>query len=89
MDNQHRLHVLLWWAGLDLNQRCHKEPDLQSGAIPTTLYLPIWYCGRDLNSQDHVPETQMYAYSITAAFLVTPARFELSITGLKVRCPDH
>ena len=57
-----------WYTGLDLNQRCHKEPDLQSGAIPTTLYLPIWYCGRDLNSQDHVPETQMYAYSITAAF---------------------
>ena len=36
--------------------------------LTVTLYLPIWYCGRDLNSQDHVPETQMYAYSITAAF---------------------
>ena len=25
---------------MDLNHRCPKEPDLQSGAIPTTLYRP-------------------------------------------------
>ena len=38
-----------WWAELDLNQRCLTRTDLQPGAIPNTLYLPIWWHLRDLN----------------------------------------
>ena len=29
------------WAGLDLNQQNPKAPDLQSGPLPITVYLPI------------------------------------------------
>lgn len=35
-----------WWAGVNLNHRCPWEPNLQSGAIPTTLYRPKYWCAR-------------------------------------------
>lgn len=38
-----------WWAGKDLNLQCPGEPDLQSGAIPITLYRPMWHSQPDSN----------------------------------------
>ena len=34
-----------------MNLQRPEEPDLQSGAIPITLYLPIWRRRKDLNPQ--------------------------------------
>lgn len=59
------LHYLLcsllriWWDRLDLNQQCLKEPDLQSGAVPITLYYPIWRKMEDSNPQDPITDVHV------------------------------
>ena len=77
----------IWWGERDLNPQSRPTPDLQSGPLPVTVYLPIvatpvlvklytvCQCTRIKNLEEcHVEPI---------------ARFELATYGLQIRCSTN